>query len=170
MSSYVKDIYAGFGNMQEIFLLSMLIGGIGELMRRQGGLTYLTGMVSRIIGMFSKNSTSGQSSRAGELGIAALVNLTNLCTANNTVAIIVSGSTARELAEKNGVSPRRSASMLDIFSCVIQGILPYGAQTLLIGSVFALSPLSIVSHSYYSLFLAAAALAAVFLKHPGREK
>ncbi|TON77850.1 hypothetical protein CGH50_29490, partial [Vibrio parahaemolyticus] len=70
------------------------------------------------------------------------------CTANNTVAIIVSGSVARQLAEENNVSPRRSASLLDIFSCVVQGILPYGAQVLLLGSVFNLSPLEVVANSY----------------------
>ena len=136
-ATYAKDIYAGFGNMQEIFLLSMLIGGMGELMRQQGGLAYLTQLISRVINVFSKAHTKGQNLRASELGIASLVSLTNCCTANNTVAIIVSGGVARELAETNGVTPRRAASLLDIFSCVIQGILPYGAQALLLGSVLA---------------------------------
>lgn len=168
LGSYAKDIYAGFGNMQEIFLLSMLIGGIGELMRRQGGLTWLTGLVGRIIGVFSKDHSSGSSLKASELGIAGLVSLTNVCTANNTVAIIVSGGVARKLAEENGVTPRRSASLLDIFSCVIQGVLPYGAQALLIGSIFAISPLSVVSHSYYCLLLAVSGIIAVFVKHKRR--
>ncbi|GAL08861.1 methionine transporter MetT [Photobacterium aphoticum] len=132
LTTYSKDIYAGFGNMQEIFLLSMLIGGMGELMRRQGGLAYLTQLVSRVIRVFSKQHSEGQNLRASELGIAGLVSMTNCCTANNTVAIIVSGGVARELAEENGVTPRRSASLLDIFSCVIQGLLPYGAQALLL--------------------------------------
>lgn len=169
LSAYGKDIYAGFGNMQEIFLLSMLIGGISELMRQQGGLAYLTQMISRIIRVFSKEHTQGQNLRASELGIAGLVGLTNCCTANNTVAIIVSGGVARELAEENGVTPRRSASLLDIFSCVVQGVLPYGAQALLLGSVFGLSPLEVVSHSYYCFFLAVAAIVAVFTKHPSRR-
>lgn len=168
-TTYAKDIYAGFGNMQEIFLLSMLIGGMGELMRRQGGLAYLTQLVSRIIRVFSKQHSEGQNLRASELGIAGLVSMTNCCTANNTVAIIVSGGVARELAEENGVTPRRSASLLDIFSCVVQGLLPYGAQALLLGSVFGLSPLEVVSHSYYCFFLAISAVIAVFLKHPGRQ-
>ena len=169
LSSYAKDIYAGFGNMQEIFLLSMLIGGISELMRQQGGLAYLTQMISRIIRLFSKEHSNEQNLRASELGIAGLVGLTNCCTANNTVAIIVSGGVARELAEENGVTPRRAASLLDIFSCVIQGVLPYGAQALLLGSVFGLSPLEVVSHSYYCFFLAIAAVVAVLLKHPSRK-
>lgn len=169
LTTYSKDIYAGFGNMQEIFLLSMLIGGMGELMRRQGGLAYLTQLVSRVIRVFSKQHSEGQNLRASELGIAGLVSMTNCCTANNTVAIIVSGGVARELAEENGVTPRRSASLLDIFSCVIQGLLPYGAQALLLGSVFSLSPIEVVSHSYYCVFLAVSAIVAIFLKHSSRK-
>jgi Na+/H+ antiporter NhaC len=95
--------------------------------------------------------------------------MVNACTANNTVAIIVSGSVARQLAEENDVSPRRAASLLDIFSCVVQGVLPYGAQVLLLGSVFNLSPLDIVFNSYYCFALAIVAVIAVFIKHPARQ-
>ena len=168
-TSFGKDIYGGFGNMQEIFLLSMLIGGISELMRQQGGLAFLTQTISRVINVFSKKHQSSENLRASEFGIASLVGLTNICTANNTVAIIVSGGVARELADENGVTPRRSASLLDIFSCVIQGVLPYGAQALLLGSVFELSPLDIVAHSYYCFFLAFSAIVAIILKHPSRK-
>ncbi|WP_154139418.1 Na+/H+ antiporter NhaC family protein [Photobacterium damselae] len=168
LGNFAKDIYAGFGNMQEIFLLSMLIGGMGEMMRRQGGLAYLTQLISRIIRVFSKKHSANKNLRASEFGIAGLVSLTNCCTANNTVAIIVSGSVARELADENGVTPRRAASLLDIFSCVIQGLLPYGAQALLLGSVFKLSPLEVVAHSYYCIFLAVAAVVAILLKHSSR--
>ncbi|MEZ9910432.1 Na+/H+ antiporter NhaC family protein [Vibrio sp. 10N.261.51.A3] len=166
MTDYAQDIYAGFGNMQEIFLLSMLIGGLSELMRRQGGLAFLTSLVSGVIRAFGSSHSKQANGRASELGIAGLVSMVNLCTANNTVAIIVSGSVARQLAEENNVSPRRSASLLDIFSCVIQGVLPYGAQVLLLGSVFNLSPLDIVANSYYCFALA---VVAVFIKHPARQ-
>ncbi|EKO3380949.1 MULTISPECIES: Na+/H+ antiporter NhaC family protein [Vibrio] len=169
LTNLAQDIYAGFGNMQEIFLLSMLIGGLSELMRRQGGLAFLTNLVSRLINTFGSRHSKHANSRASELGIAGLVSLVNGCTANNTVAIIVSGSVARQLAEENDVSPRRSASLLDIFSCVVQGILPYGAQVLLLGSVFKLSPLEIVANSYYCFALAIAAIVAVFLKHQPRQ-
>lgn len=169
LTDFGKDIYAGFGNMQEIFLLSMLIGGLSELMRRQGGLVFLTNLVSRIIRIFSSTHSKQANGRASELGIASLVTMVNACTANNTVAIIVSGSVAREIAEENNVTPRRSASLLDIFSCVIQGTLPYGAQVLLLGSVFNLSPLDVVANSYYCFSLAIAAIVAVFLKHPTRK-
>ena len=123
LTDYAQDIYAGFGNMQEIFLLSMLIGGLSELMRRQGGLAFLTNLVSSMIRAFGSSHSKQANGRASELGIAGLVSMVNMCTANNTVAIIVSGSVARQLAEENDVSPRRSASLLDIFSCVIQGVL-----------------------------------------------
>ncbi|WP_210473563.1 Na+/H+ antiporter NhaC family protein [Vibrio crassostreae] len=169
LTDYAQDIYAGFGNMQEIFLLSMLIGGLSELMRRQGGLAFLTNLVSGVIRAFGSSHSKQANGRASELGIAGLVSMVNMCTANNTVAIIVSGSVARQLAEENNVSPRRSASLLDIFSCVIQGVLPYGAQVLLLGSVFNLSPLEIVSNSYYCFALAIVAVVAVFIKHPARQ-
>ncbi|OBT30475.1 Na+/H+ antiporter NhaC family protein [Vibrio splendidus] len=169
MTDYAQDIYAGFGNMQEIFLLSMLIGGLSELMRRQGGLAFLTNLVSGVIRAFGSSHSKQANGRASELGIAGLVSMVNLCTANNTVAIIVSGSVARQLAEENNVSPRRSASLLDVFSCVIQGVLPYGAQVLLLGSVFNLSPLDIVANSYYCFALAIVAVVAVFIKHPARQ-
>ncbi|EOD9427725.1 Na+/H+ antiporter NhaC family protein [Vibrio harveyi] len=169
LTNFAQDIYSGFGNMQEIFLLSMLIGGLSELMRRQGGLAFLTNLVSGIIRTFGSSHSKEANGRASELGIAGLVSMVNTCTANNTVAIIVSGSVARQLAEENNVSPRRSASLLDIFSCVIQGVLPYGAQVLLLGSVFNLSPLEVVANSYYCFALAIAAIVAVFIKNPARQ-
>ncbi|WP_353496248.1 Na+/H+ antiporter NhaC family protein [Vibrio chaetopteri] len=159
-----QDIYTGFGNMQEIFLLSMLIGGLSELMRQQGGLAFLTKLVSRAIRTFGSTHDKTSSRRASEFGIAGLVSMVNLCTANNTVAIIVSGSVAKELADEYQVEPKRSASLLDIYSCVIQGLLPYGAQVLLLGSVFNLSPLDVIANSYYCFALAIAAVVAIFLK------
>lgn len=169
LSALTKDVYVGFGNMQEIFLLSMLIGGMGELMKQQGGLAFLTHHISRMIDKFARSHSDVQKMRASELGIAGLVALTNVCTANNTVAIIVSGGVAKELAEHNGVTAKRSASLLDIFSCIMQGVLPYGAQALLLGSIFQMSPLSVVSYSYYCFFLAVAALVAVFRRHTMRN-
>ena len=106
-----------------------------------------------------------QNEKAAELGIAGVVSLTNLCTANNTVAIIVASKVARDLADHHGVTPRRAASMLDIFSCVVQGLIPWGAQALLLGSIFALSPILVVSMSFYPMALALAAIVAVFVKH-----
>ncbi|MEZ9768926.1 Na+/H+ antiporter NhaC family protein [Vibrio breoganii] len=157
VSGFANDIYTGFGNMQEIFLLSMLIGGISALMKQQGGLAYITDRVSRMI-RGHKNSQRG-----AEMGITSVVSLTNLCTANNTVSIIVAGGVAKELAQENQVPAKRSASLLDIYSCVIQGVLPYGAQILLLGSIFGLSPLAVVANSYYCFFLAIAAALTIII-------
>ncbi|MDN3680596.1 Na+/H+ antiporter NhaC family protein [Vibrio tapetis subsp. quintayensis] len=156
LTQYGQDIYTGFGNMQEIFLLSMLIGGLSELMKQQGGLNYITEKLS--------NALRNSSQKSGEFGIALLVSLVNCCTANNTVSILVSGSIAKDLAKKHGISAKRSASLLDIFSCIMQGILPYGAQVLLIGSILQLSPLEVTTHSYYCYALAISAIATVLLK------
>lgn len=156
LTQYGQNIYTGFGNMQEIFLLSMLIGGLSELMKQQGGLNYITEKLS--------NALRNSSQKSGEFGIALLVSLVNCCTANNTVSILVSGSIAKDLAKKHGISAKRSASLLDIFSCIMQGILPYGAQVLLIGSILQLSPLEVTTHSYYCYALAISAIATVLLK------
>jgi Na+/H+ antiporter NhaC len=120
--------------------------------------------VSRAIRTFGSSHDKTSSRRASEFGIAGLVSMVNLCIANNTVAIIVSGSVAKELADEYQVAPKRSASLLDIYSCVIQGLLPYGAQVLLLGSVFNLSPLDVIANSYYCFALAIAAVVAIFLK------
>ncbi|RQM62219.1 Na+/H+ antiporter NhaC family protein [Aeromonas enteropelogenes] len=170
LGQFSKDIYQGFTGMQEIFLLSMLIGGLGALMERQGGLAWISTRIAALIAHFTREHSGEQNEKAAELGIAGVVGLTNLCTANNTVAIIVASKVARDLAEHHGVTPRRAASMLDIFSCVVQGLIPWGAQALLLGSIFALSPLSVVSMSFYPMALALAALAAVFIKHQMRQR
>lgn len=168
LGQFSKDIYQGFTSMQEIFLLSMLIGGLGALMERQGGLAWISARIAALIARFTRHHDGEQNEKAAELGIAGVVGLTNLCTANNTVAIIVASKVARDLAEHHGVTPRRAASMLDIFSCVVQGLIPWGAQALLLGSIFALSPLAVVSMSFYPMALALAALVAVFIKHQVR--
>lgn len=165
LGQFVQDIYKGFGSMQEIFLLSMLIGGLGALMERQGGLAWLNGQIAALIHRFSRGHDGEQNEKAAELGIAAVVGLTNACTANNTVAIIVASKVAKELADQHGVTPRRAASLLDIFSCVVQALIPWGAQALLLGSIFALSPIAVVSLCFYPLVLPIAALIAIFIKH-----
>ncbi|MFR9717898.1 Na+/H+ antiporter NhaC family protein [Aeromonas diversa] len=167
---FTQDIYKGFTSMQEIFLLSMLIGGLGALMERQGGLAWITGHIAALIARFSRGHDSDQNEKAAELGIASVVSLTNACTANNTVAIIVASKVARELAEQHGVTPRRAASLLDIFSCVVQGLIPWGAQALLLGSIFGLSPLAVISMSFYPMALALTAILAVFIKHQMRSR
>ncbi|WP_298771877.1 Na+/H+ antiporter NhaC family protein [uncultured Shewanella sp.] len=158
-----QDIYTGFGNMQEIFILSMLVGGLAALMQQQGGLTFISLKIESLIARFS-TSKDGQSRRASELGIASIVTATNICVANNTVSIVVTGDIAKDLANKHGVNPKRSASILDIFSCIVQGIIPYGAQALLAASIFALSPLEVVTHAWYCMILAIVAVMIVIFR------
>jgi Na+/H+ antiporter NhaC len=152
-----KDVYAGFESMQEIFLLSMLIGGLSELMKKQGGLNYLVNKINHIV---HKLSRSGQH-KINQVAIASLAFVTNLAVANNTVSIIVTGETAKQLAEEGEISARRSASLLDIFSCIAQGLVPYGAQALLIAASFQISPLEVVSQVWYCFVLAVVSIAVI---------
>ncbi|RDV29421.1 Na+/H+ antiporter NhaC family protein [Alteromonas aestuariivivens] len=143
-----QDIYSGFGQMQEVFILSMLIGGLSELMRRQGGLSYLVERLQKLAGRLSRHDHASHS-----LAIAGLISVTNLCVANNTVSIIVAGEAAKRLAEHGEIPPKQSASLLDIFACIVQGLLPYGAQALLLGASFSISPVSLVPYVYYCFIL-----------------
>ncbi|MDU0114471.1 Na+/H+ antiporter NhaC family protein [Psychrosphaera aquimarina] len=156
-----KDIFTGFSNMQEIFLLSMLIGGLSELMKRQGGLGYLVGKINQLVQVFSKKSSS---SSTNQVAIASLAFTTNLAVANNTVAIIVTGDTAKQLAQECSIEPKRSASLLDVFSCIAQGLVPYGAQALLAAATFGISPLDVVANVWYCMILAVVSIVVVKLR------
>jgi len=160
IASFASDIFTGFKNMQEIFILSMLVGGLAALMQQRGGLAFISAKIEALIKRCSKK----QSKRVTEFGIATLVSLTNSCVANNTVSIIVTGSIAKELAEKEGISAKRSASLLDIFSCIMQGILPYGAQALLAASIFSITPIAAVSNAWYCFVLAAVAILIISIR------
>ncbi|MCP3944770.1 MAG: Na+/H+ antiporter NhaC family protein [Desulfobacteraceae bacterium] len=159
---YARTIYAGFTGMQEIFILSIFIGGLGALMKEQGGLAFLEQKVELFIQRFSsgKNKTL-----FAELGIGILVFLTNLCTANNTVAILLTGDVAKNIAANNGVEPRRSAGILDIFSCICQGLIPWGAQNLLAASIFAISPLTVIMNVHYCLLLFMCCLVSIVINN-----
>ncbi|WP_029511303.1 Na+/H+ antiporter NhaC family protein [Marinobacterium stanieri] len=163
VAQWSKDIYAGYTGMQEILILSLLIGGLGALMKSQGGLVWLSGVIDKL----SRQSDDPKKHRrSGEFGISTAVALTNVCTANNTVAILISGSLAKDIAQRYDVDPRRSASLMDIFSCVVQGMLPYGAQVLLAGSIAGLSPLVIVGNIHYCWALAAVAVLSIIIGKP----
>jgi Na+/H+ antiporter NhaC len=155
--TFVKDIYKGFTSMHEIFLLSMLIGGLSEFIRINGGLDYIAKKIQGVTEVIAKYNRQV----ADQFGIAALVFASNLCIANNTVAIIVSGPIAKKLARDGDVSAKRSASLLDIFACVVQGILPYGAQALLLGATFGLSPWEVSTSAYYCFILAITAIVVI---------
>ena len=151
MVSFAGDIYLGFESMVEITLLSILIGGLAALIKATGGLAWL----AQVIAKFARGHTGR---RSGELSIAALAAGSDALTANNTVAILVTGSLAKDIAQRHGISPRRAASVLDIFACVVQGVLPYGAQILLAASLAAVSPLALAGSVYYCWLLALSAI------------
>jgi len=161
LATLSKEIYAGYTGMQEIMILSLFIGGLGALMKSQGGLIWIGQVIDRI-----SNKGDGHNPRAGEVSIAASVVLTNLCTANNTVAIIISGSLAKDIATRYGVDPRRSARLMDIFSCTTQGIIPYGAQMLLAASIAGISPLELVTAVQYCWLLGGVGLLSIILGLP----
>lgn len=148
-----QDIYIGFESMQEIFLLSLLIGGLSGLIRQQGGLAYLAQTVVRVTGRLSRDPA-----RSAGYGIAGLTTLTNLAVANNTVAILLAGEVSKKLARDGNLAPKQSASILDIFACVVQGVLPYGAQALLMGASFGISPLAVGANTIYCFILGGVAL------------
>jgi Na+/H+ antiporter NhaC len=145
--------------MVEILLLSLLIGGLGALMKAAGGLEWLAQVIARF-------ARGHRGRRTGEFSIAALSATADVFTANNTVAILVSGEAARDIARRHGISPRRSASVLDIFACVPQGLLPYGAQILLAASLASVSPLALSGSVYYCWILALVAIG--FVAWPSR--
>ena len=129
-----------------------------ELIRFNGGINYLLRHLSRGI--------SGK--RGAELTIAALVSIANLCTANNTIAILTTGKVSREITEKYGLDPRKTASILDTFSCFIQGLIPYGAQLLLASKLAGVSPIDIIPNLYYPFIMGLCALLSILLRYPRR--
>ncbi|QIL89481.1 Na+/H+ antiporter NhaC family protein [Microbulbifer sp. SH-1] len=155
-----QDIYAGYTGMQEILILSLMIGGLGAMMQAGGGIAWLEQMIDRL----SRLASRGQPGRkTGELGISAAVAATNVCTANNTVAILLTGQLAKDMAARYGVDPRRSASLLDIYSCTVQGMLPYGAQILLASSLAKISPISLAGSILYCWLLGGCALVSILV-------
>lgn len=155
LSGLSGDIYSGFSNMQEIMLLSLFIGGLAELVNRQGGIEYVLKTVKRLM---PKNSNN-------EVAIAGMSFLTNLAVANNTVAIIINGQSSKQLAQEDGIEAKRSASLMDIFSCIAQGIVPYGAQALLVAASFSISPIEVIPQVWYCFVLLAASIAVISVRN-----
>jgi len=163
---FTNFAYDGFNGMFEIFLLSMLTGGLAALVAHGGGLNWLLDKIKSFI----------KGEKSAEVGIAAITTLTDAATANNTVAIIIDGPIARNISEEFKVDPRRSASLLDCFGAIMQGFIPYGAQ-LLIAAKFTegvLNPMDIMPFLWYQYLLAIFAIASIFIpfangyinKHP----
>jgi len=154
-------IYDGFVGMFEVALLSMFLGGLSAIMQKEGGLQWLIERIYSVTRLFRVSRE-----RAGELGISFLVVFSNLFVANNTVAIILSGDMAREVSKEYGLDPKRVAALMDIFSCVVQGLIPYGAQLLLACSIVKLSPVELLGHIYYCWVLAIFAILSILFRYP----
>ena len=160
MMTFAQNIFTGFSGMFEIFLLSLLTGGLSYMVSSNGGIEWL---VQKIRG-FAKDVKSA------EVSIALLTLLTDAATANNTVAIIIDGPVAKEISKDFKVDPRRSASFLDTFSCVMQGIIPYGAQVLIAAGLtkelgaLAVSPVQIIPFLWYQALLAVFAIISIFVR------
>lgn len=159
------DLYSWFGSMGEgilsmgeLIIVTMMAGGMLELIRQQGGIDF-------IIRLFTRHVSN---KRGAELSIAVLVSLVNVCTANNTVAILTVGNISKQIGDRFGVDNRKCASILDTFSCTIQGLLPYGAQLLIAAGLASLSPVSIIPYLYYPFVLGIVALLSILLRYPRR--
>ena len=147
---------SGMSGMGELIIITLMAGGMLELIRFNGGVDYIIEVLTRRI-----NGTKG-----AEMCIAALVSIANICTANNTIAIITVGPLAKDIATKYGVDNRKSASILDTFSCVVQGVIPYGAQMLMAAKLASISPLSIVEYLYYPLGILVMAMFSILARWP----
>ncbi len=158
LSGWITSLSDGIIGMGELILISMMAGGLLAVVRKAGGVTYMVRGITRRV----------HSRKGAELCISALVSFTNLCTANNTVAILSVGSIVKELSRRYGVDNRRSASLLDIFSCVVQGIIPYGAQLLMASGLCGVSPVAIIPYLFYPMLLAVVALLSIALSKDRR--
>ncbi len=152
--SWGDAVSEGMAGMQETILVALMAGGLLAVVRHTGFLDYLIRQLTRRV--------SGQ--RGAEWSIAALVSLTNVLTANNTVAILSVGGISADIARRFGVDPRRSASILDTFSCIVQGFLPYGAQLLVASGLAGISAVSIIPSLYYTMLLLLVACIAIIRK------
>lgn len=146
----------GITGMGELIIVTLLAGGMLEMIRYNGGIEWI----------IQKLTARIDSSRGAEASIAGLVSFANLCTANNTIALIMAGPIAKDIATRFHIDPRRSASLLDIFSCFVQGIIPYGAQMLMASGLGNVSPLEIMQYLYYPYLLGVGALLAIIFKYP----
>ena len=159
------DIYGWFGamgegilSMGELIIVTMMAGGMLELIRQQGGIDFIIRLLTRRV----------NGKRGAELSIAALVSLVDICTANNTVAILTVGRISKEVGDRYGVDNKKCASILDTFSCTVQGLIPYGAQMLIAAGLASLNPVSILPYLYYPFTLGIVALLSILFRYPKR--
>jgi len=174
-ADWLSSVGEGIGGMGSLIIVTLLAGGMMALIRAGGGLDWLVGTLTRRLAsptsaasasaadQQSLPAVSGRQRRGAELSIAALVSLANLCTANNTIAIITVGGIAKDIADRVGLDRRRVASILDTFSCFIQGLIPYGAQLLMASGLAGVGAAAIIRYLYYPFALGLVALAAILL-------
>ena len=155
---WTTSMGAGINGMGELIIVTILAGGMLEMIRYNGGLAWIV----------QKMTAKIRSRKGAELSISGVVSFANLCTANNTIALIMAGPIAKEIAQRFHIAPNRAASLLDIFSCFIQGIIPYGAQLLMAASLSGVSPVQIMKYLYYPYLLGIGALLAIWLGFPRR--
>lgn len=148
----------GIIGMGELVIIAMMAGGMLEIIRENGGINYIIDKITAHV----------SNKRGAELSIAALVSMVNVCTANNTVAILTVGNIAKKIGDKLGVDNRKAASILDTFSCTVQGLIPYGVQMLLAAGLANLSPMDILPYLYYPLAIGLAALFSILFRYPKR--
>ena len=148
----------GIKSMGELIIITMMAGGLLEVVRMNGGIDYLIRLLTSHV----------RTKRGAELSVAALVSLTNICTANNTVAIITVGGIAKQIGDRFGVDNRKCASILDTFSCLVQGIIPYGAQLLMAAGLASINPVQIIPWLYYPLAIGICAFLSILLRLPKR--
>ena len=161
LAGFAQAIYNGFCGMNEVFFLTLLCGGMSELIAKNGGIEWIIQKLGKVM----------KGNKSAQVGIAAMVSLCDCATANNTVAIIVAGDMARQVSHEYKVDPRRTASLLDVFSCVFQGIIPYGAQLLMAATLttttygIVISPVEVVPYMWYCWILAAFGLLSIFVPY-----
>lgn len=148
----------GITGMGELIIITLLAGGMLETIRYNGGIDFIISRLTRHV----------KGKRGAELSIAALVSIANLCTANNTIAIITTGPIAKDIAIRFHLDRRKTASILDTFSCLVQGIIPYGAQLLIAAGLAGISPISIIGNLYYPFTMGICALLAILIRYPKR--
>ncbi len=159
------DIYGWFGSMgdgilgmSELIIITMMAGGLLECIRENGGIDFI----------IQKMTSHIHGKRGAEMSIGLLVSLVNVCTANNTVAIITVGNIAKQIGDRYGVDNRKCASILDTFSCCIQGVIPYGAQILMAAGLAQINPVSIIPFLYYPLAIGISSILSIMLRYPKR--
>ena len=155
-TGWLASLGRGIATMSDLIIVTLLAGGLMELIRANGGLDFIIDRLTRHI----------KGERGAQFSIAALVCIADICTANNTIAIISTGSIAKEISDRFGLDPRKTASILDTFSCLIQGIIPYGAQLLIAAGLAGISSASIIPHLYYPFLMGAMAVLSIIFRFP----